>query len=91
MGRPGRALTHGLRTLGPGNESRLHFGASAGRADARRRAAGDAVPSSRSGNEADARPPPRLASGPGGRQQNVTVIHYQALSISISRPVPGLP
>jgi len=37
----------------------LHFGASAGRADARRRDAGDAVPSSRSGNAADARPPPR--------------------------------
>jgi len=37
----------------------LHFGASAGRADARRRDAGDAVTSSRSGNEADARPPPR--------------------------------
>ena len=36
-----------------------HFGASAGRADARRRDAGDAVPSSRSGNAADARPPPR--------------------------------
>jgi len=32
---------------------------SAGRADARRRDAGDAVPSSRSGNAADARPPPR--------------------------------
>ena len=37
----------------------MHFGASAGRADARRRDAGDAVTSSRSGNEADARPPPR--------------------------------
>jgi len=37
----------------------LHFGASAGRADARRRDAGDAVSSSRSGNEADTRPPPR--------------------------------
>ena len=39
-----------------------HFGASAGRADARRRDAGDVVTSSRSGNAADARPPPR----PGG-------------------------
>jgi len=37
----------------------MHFGASAGRADARRRDVGDAVPSSRSGNKADARPPPR--------------------------------
>jgi len=37
----------------------LHFGASAGRADARRRDAGDAVPWSRSANAADARPPPR--------------------------------
>src|SRR6184192_838001 len=36
-----------------------HFGASAGRADARRRDAGDVVASSRSGNAADARPPPR--------------------------------
>ena len=35
------------------------FGASAGRADARRRDAGDAVPSSRSANAADACPPPR--------------------------------
>jgi len=35
------------------------FGASAGRADARRRDAGDVVTSSRSGNAADARPPPR--------------------------------
>jgi len=34
----------------------MHFGASAGRADARRRDAGDAVSSSRSGNAADARP-----------------------------------
>src|SRR5208337_2293558 len=37
----------------------MHFGASAGRADARRRDAGDAVTSSRSANAADARPPPR--------------------------------
>src|SRR5438046_9431211 len=37
----------------------MHFGASAGRADARRRDAGDVVTSSRSGNAADARPPPR--------------------------------
>src|SRR5213596_759409 len=37
----------------------VHFGASAGRADARRRDAGDVVTSSRSGNAADARPPPR--------------------------------
>jgi len=45
----------------------LHFGASAGRADARRRDAGDAVSSSRSGNEADARPPPRpLGLRPAG-------------------------
>jgi len=36
-----------------------HFGASAGRADARRRDAGDVMTSSRSGNAADARPPPR--------------------------------
>ena len=36
-----------------------HSGASAGRADARRRDAGDVVTSSRSGNAADARPPPR--------------------------------
>src|SRR6266487_3200344 len=38
---------------------KMHFGASAGRADARRRDAGDVVTSSRSGNAADARPPPR--------------------------------
>src|SRR5439155_11483864 len=38
-----------------------HFGASAGRADASRRDAGDVVTSSRSGNAADARPPPRPA------------------------------
>src|SRR5881409_2890623 len=37
------------------------FGASAGRADARRRDAGDVVISSRSGNAADACPPPRPA------------------------------
>jgi hypothetical protein len=41
-----------------------HFGASAGRADARRRDAGDVVTSSRSGNAADARPPPRPAGLP---------------------------
>ena len=39
----------------------MHFGARAGRADARRRDAGDVVTSSRSGNAADARPPPRPA------------------------------
>jgi hypothetical protein len=39
-----------FRRLGPVNESRLHFGANAGRADARRRDAGDALSSSRSGN-----------------------------------------
>src|SRR5436190_15375147 len=38
-----------------------HFGASAGRADARRRDAGDVVISPRSGNAADACPPPRPA------------------------------
>src|SRR6266516_7370951 len=38
-----------------------HFGASAGQADARRRDAGDVVTSSRSGNAADACPPPRPA------------------------------
>ena len=38
-----------------------HFGGSAGRADARRRHAGDVVTSARSGNAADARPPPRPA------------------------------
>src|SRR5213078_4388193 len=37
------------------------FGASAGQADARRRDAGDVVISSRSGNAADACPPPRPA------------------------------
>jgi hypothetical protein len=36
-----------------------HLGARAGRTDARRRDAGDAVSSSRNGNKADARPPPR--------------------------------
>jgi len=36
----------------------MHFGASAGWADARRRDAGDAVSSSRSGNAADARATP---------------------------------
>jgi len=41
-------------------EITLHFGASAGRADSRRRDAGDAGSSSRSSNEADARPPLRL-------------------------------
>jgi hypothetical protein len=41
-----------------------HFGASAGRADARRRDAGDVVTSSRSGNAADAHAPPR----PAGRR-----------------------
>ena len=40
-------------------KNKLHFGASAGQADARRRDAGDVVISSRSGNAADARPPPR--------------------------------
>jgi hypothetical protein len=40
-------------------EMNSHSGASAGRADARRRDAGDAVPSSRSGSAADVRPPPR--------------------------------
>ncbi len=39
--------------------STSHSGASAGRADARRRDAGDVVTPSRSGNAADARPPPR--------------------------------
>jgi len=38
-----------------------HFGASAGQADARRRDAGDVLTSSRSGNAADACPPPRPA------------------------------
>src|SRR5207253_2095430 len=38
-----------------------HFGASAGQADARRRDAGDVVISSKSGNAADACPPPRPA------------------------------
>src|SRR5206468_1668972 len=38
-----------------------HFGASAGQADARRRDAGDVLTSSRSGNAADAGPPPRPA------------------------------
>jgi len=42
-------------------KNKLHFGASAGQADARRRDAGDVVISSRSGNAADARPPPRPA------------------------------
>jgi hypothetical protein len=37
-----------------------HFGASPGRADARRRDAGDVVTSSRSGNAADLRRPPRF-------------------------------
>jgi len=46
----------------------MHFGASAGRADARRRDAGDAVASSRSANTADARPPPRPSGcGPQAR------------------------
>jgi hypothetical protein len=44
-----------------------HFGASAGRAAARRRDAGDAVTSSRSGNEAAARPPPRAEGLPDFR------------------------
>jgi hypothetical protein len=49
----------------------LHFGASAERADARRRDAGDAVPSSRSGNAADARPPPRpFGLRPAGAQSD---------------------
>jgi hypothetical protein len=40
-------------------ESDDELGASAGRADARRRGAGVAATSPRSGNEVDARPPPR--------------------------------
>jgi VWFA-related protein len=45
--------------LGPVNKQRLHFGASTGRAGARRRDASDAATSSRSGNDANARPPSR--------------------------------
>jgi len=53
----------------------VHFGASAGRADARRRDAGDVVASSKSGNAADARPPPRPSGlRPAGPQQNVHLI-----------------
>jgi hypothetical protein len=64
------------RRLGPVNKYRLHFGASAGRAHARRRGAGDAVPSSRSGNAADAPPPSRpFGLRPAGQQQNVTYIY----------------
>ncbi|MBP1689384.1 MAG: hypothetical protein H6Q33_5527, partial [Deltaproteobacteria bacterium] len=44
--------------LGVRAKTSSHSGASAGRADARRRDAGDAVTSSRSGNAADARTPP---------------------------------
>ena len=51
--------TCGNNCLRAGAEITSHFGASAGRADARRRDAGDAVSSLRSGNAADARPPPR--------------------------------
>ena len=53
-----------------------HFGASAGRADARHRDAGDVVTSSRSGNAADARPPPRPAGLPDPR----LAISYVAFS-----------
>jgi hypothetical protein len=53
-----------------------HFGASAGRADARRRYAGDVVTSSRSGNAADARPPPR----PEGLQPVQHLNSYHQLS-----------
>jgi hypothetical protein len=49
-----------------------HFGASAGPADARRRDAGDVVTSSRSGNAAAARPPPR----PGGLPVPRSAISY---------------
>ena len=52
-----------------------HFGTSAGWADARRRDAGDMGTSSRSGNDADARPPPR----PGGLPSREFLISYSVL------------
>jgi hypothetical protein len=56
-----------------------HFGASAGRADARRRDAGDAMTSSRSGNAADVRPPPRPKGLqlPGSANQNSWLVMIQ--------------
>jgi hypothetical protein len=50
------------------------------------RGGGDAVSSSRSGNEADAGPPPcPCGLRPGGLQQNVTFIHYQALTSALAQ------
>jgi len=60
----------------------LHFGASAGWADARRRDAGDGT-SSRSGNEADAHPPPcPFGLRPAGQQQNVKLFLREPLEQS---------
>jgi len=67
----------------------LHFGASAGRADARHRDAGDAVPSSRNGNEADARPPPRpLGLWPAGPLASL-LASYMQLSMLVARALPA--
>ena len=62
----------------------LPFGASAGRADAKRREAGDVVTSSRSGNAADARPPPR----PEGLPARELLISYPfpCLGLGLSDP-----
>jgi hypothetical protein len=78
---PAAAITQGrrqprLRLLRVRARINSHFGASAGRADARRRDAGDVVTSSRSGNAADARPPPR----PEGLPAHILLIAYAFLS-----------
>jgi hypothetical protein len=56
-----QSLTVGSSPLRVRARISWHFGASAGRADARRRDAGDVATSPRSGKAADARPPPRPA------------------------------
>jgi len=69
-----------FRSAGPirNKHSAVHSG-SAGRADARRRDAGDAVPSSRSGNAADARPPPRpYGLRPAGPKEQAEPAHSMA-------------
>jgi len=67
----------------------LHFGASAGRTDARRRDAGDAVSSSRSGNEADVRPAPRpFGLRPAGPLALLLAPHIQP-GMLVTRAVPA--
>jgi len=67
----------------------MHFGASAGRADARRRNAGDAMTSSRSANTADARPPPRpFGLRPAGPLTALLTPHILA-GMLVARALPA--